>query len=53
MPKRKTPEIKPEEQFKRFVETADKLGVDDNSDQIAASFRKIAAPKKKAAKTAR
>lgn len=28
MPKKKTPELKPEEQFKRFVEAAEKLGAD-------------------------
>lgn len=40
MPKRKTPELKPEEQFKRFVETAEKLGVD--TDQAHKDFEQLA-----------
>ena len=39
VPKRKTPEEKPEDQFKRFVETAEKIGVDDK--EVDRAFRKL------------
>jgi hypothetical protein len=39
MPKRKTPELKPEEQFKRFQEAAEKLGVDES--KAARAFSKF------------
>ncbi len=42
MPKKKRPEEKPEEQFKRFVETANALDVESKDAEHA--FKKIAAP---------
>ena len=44
MPKRKRPEEKPKEQFKRFVETAKKLGVDETGKSAEAAFLKVARP---------
>jgi hypothetical protein len=41
MPKRKTPELKPEEQFKRFAEAAKELGVDERKAERA--FKTVAA----------
>lgn len=48
MPKRKKPEETPEEQFKRFVETAEKVGLDET--EADRSFRRLSSrqPKKKA-----
>jgi DNA polymerase III alpha subunit len=40
MPKRKKPEEKPDEQFKRFVETAREHGVDEAAAEKA--FKKVA-----------
>lgn len=40
MPKRKTPELDPKEQFKRFQETAKEHGVDEKSAER--SFKDIA-----------
>jgi len=40
MPKRKRPEEKPEEQFKRFMETARQIGADD--EQAEKAFAKLA-----------
>lgn len=45
MPKRKEPELTPEEQFKRFKETAKELGVDETGKDLEAAFRKITASK--------
>jgi hypothetical protein len=42
MPKRKRPEEKPEDQFKRFVEAAKEQGVDEHVDALDAAFREIA-----------
>jgi hypothetical protein len=42
MPKRKTPELDPKEQFKRFQETAKKLGVDESGKQFEGAFKKVA-----------
>jgi hypothetical protein len=50
MPKRKRPEEKPEEQFKRFVETAKKLGVDDTGKELDAKFAGLSRSKKTAQK---
>ena len=44
MPKRKTPEEKPEEQFKRFVETAKEHGVDKSEDDVTRAFTDLARP---------
>lgn len=38
MPKRKTPEEKPEEQFKRFVEVAKDHGIDDGGKDAERAF---------------
>jgi hypothetical protein len=43
MPKRKTPVERPEDQFKRFVETAEKIGMDEKVAQHA--FDAVAKPK--------
>ena len=45
MPKRKTPEEKPKDQFKRFVETAREHELDDE-DSVDTAFRKLAKTKK-------
>lgn len=47
MPKRKQPEPDPKEQFKRFVETAKKLEVDESGKDFEKAFKK-AVPAKKA-----
>lgn len=49
MPKKKSPELDPKEQFKRFQETAKKVEIDDS--QAEKSFRSLAAGKAKQAKT--
>jgi hypothetical protein len=41
MPKKKTPELPPKEQFKRFQE----LGVDENTKAVEKSFGKLAKPR--------
>ena len=41
MPKRKTPELDPKEQFKRFQETAKELHIDDTQDHLKAAFGKL------------
>ena len=38
MPKRKTPELSPKEQFKRFQETAKELGVDEAQSEVERNF---------------
>lgn len=38
MPKKKTPELDPKEQFKRFQETAKELGVDKVAEQVEQDF---------------
>lgn len=40
MPKKKTPDEKPADQFKRFVETAREHGVEENDGERA--FKKLA-----------
>lgn len=49
MPKKKTPELSPKEQFKRFQETAKKLGVEDTGKDAEKAFSLLA---KKVAKAA-
>jgi len=44
MPKRKGPEPKPEEQFREFVETARKLGVDESGKALEDAFKKLTSP---------
>lgn len=41
MPKRKEPELDPKEQFKRFVETAKELGVDESGKELEQAFKKV------------
>lgn len=41
MPKRKRPEEKPEEQFKRFQETAKELGVDESGKPLKEAFKNL------------
>ncbi len=42
MPKRKEPELKPAEQFKRFREAAKRAEVDETGDQAEKAFKKLA-----------
>ena len=49
MPKRKEPEVTPEEQFKEFQKTARELGVDEKGEALERAFKKLA-PKKSAPK---
>jgi hypothetical protein len=41
MPKRKEPELTPQEQFKRFVETAREHEVDESGKELENAFKKI------------
>jgi hypothetical protein len=41
MPKRKEPELTPEEQFKRFVKTAREHGVDPSGEDLERAFREV------------
>jgi hypothetical protein len=45
MPKRKQPPLKPEEQFKRFVEIAREIGVDESGNEFEKAFREVVPPK--------
>lgn len=45
MPKKKTPEENPKDQFKRFLEVAREHGVDDK-DAVKEKFRRLAQPPK-------
>jgi hypothetical protein len=45
MPKRKEPELDPKEQFKRFVETARELEVDESGKEFERAFKKVVPPK--------
>lgn len=42
MPKRKRPELDPKEQFKRFVETTKKLGLDESGKDVEKVFKDLA-----------
>lgn len=42
MPKKKTPELDPKEQFKRFQEAAKELGVSENTSKVEGAFRDLA-----------
>ena len=53
MPKRKEPELKPEEQFERFKETARKLEVDETGKVLEREFQKLAPSKRDVDKPAR
>lgn len=46
MPKRKEPELKPAEQYKRFKEAAKKAGVSDKEEEFERAFGKAVAPKR-------
>jgi hypothetical protein len=46
MPKRKTPELTPAEQYKRFKEAAKKAGVTKSEEEFERTFKKIARPPK-------
>ena len=48
MPKRKEPELTPEEQFKRFVETAREHEVDETGKEFERVFRRLVRPKREA-----
>lgn len=41
MPKRKTPELTPAEQYKRFEEAAKKAGVTDSEQEFERAFKKV------------
>jgi hypothetical protein len=45
VPKKKEPDLTPEEQFKRFEEAAEEHGIEEMADQIDRAFREIASPK--------
>lgn len=47
MPQRKKPEEKPNEQFKRFVETAREHGVDETGKEFEKAFKKVVPRKEK------
>lgn len=53
MPKKKTPELDPKEQFKRFQETAKTLEVDESGDAFAKAFGSIAKSQAKSRKAVR
>lgn len=44
MPKRKEPELDPKEQFKRFVETAKELEVDESGKPLSDAFSQALRP---------
>jgi hypothetical protein len=46
MPKRKEPELTPEEQIKRFKEAAKKAGVADKEEEFERAFGQVAEPAK-------
>jgi hypothetical protein len=47
MPKKKRPEEKPEEQFKRFQEAAKERGVEDSAKDVEKAFETLARARKK------
>ena len=52
MPKRKEPELKPAEQFKRFREAAKRHGIEESSQQIEQAFERLARNKRATPKKA-
>ena len=46
MPKRKEPELTPEEQFKRFSEAAKKAELTKDEGEFESSFKKVVKPQK-------
>ena len=53
MPRKPAPKPNDPEEYKRFVETARKLGADESPEAMERAFKKIAPPKKPASKGAR
>ena len=47
MPKRKEPELKPEEQHKRFIEAAKEAGVTKSEEEFEKAFKVVSKPSKK------
>ena len=47
MPKRKEPPLPPKEQFKRFIETARELEVDESGKDFDRDFKKVARPSRR------
>lgn len=45
MPKRKKPELTPEEQYKRFKEAAKEAGVTESEEEFERTFKKVAPQK--------
>jgi hypothetical protein len=45
MPKRKKPELTPEEQYKRFKEAAKEAGVTKSEEEFERAFKKVAPTK--------
>ncbi len=48
MPKRKEPELKPEEQWRRFQETARQHGVDETGKEFEEAFKRLSPSKQEA-----
>lgn len=46
MPKRKTPELTPAEQYKRFIKTAREHQVDESGKEFERVFKKVVPPKR-------
>ena len=46
MPKRKEPPLPPKEQFKKFVESVRKHGLDETGEEFEKAFKKVAVPRK-------
>jgi hypothetical protein len=51
VPKRKEPELKPAEQFKRFRETAKRHGLDGTGEELEVVFKKLATTTRKTSKS--
>ena len=49
MPRKKEPELTPEEQIKRFKEAAKKAGVTGKEGEFERAFKRVAKPPKKRA----
>jgi hypothetical protein len=45
MPKRKTPELTPAEQYERFKEAAKKAGVTKSEEEFERAFKEVSKPK--------
>lgn len=51
MPKRKTPELTPEEQYERFKEAAKKAGVTESEEEFERTFRRLVKPERARSRT--